>query len=318
MSMLKSKKMNFRPILGGSFLGGSLSDYCIIGGLVVAFGAGAFYVFGLTFQDTVNGTMSPLSSGNIAVSAGNGGGTLDTHTNLNGFGSNPNDNSSGGPDGGGFPAGQTPNGSGDPSSNPGGFSGGGSGQGATGSSSAAGNNTNWFGDSNNNETAGSNGVTAGGGNSPSGGGSGGGGSFNNFGDPSLNNHNYPSNPNPANNSGGSSSGGSAGGGSTQGSTVASGDSGHTSNSNQLDPGLTSGNGDTDYFIAGYNDPNYNPSNLQYNKVSELSLDSSYLRQIYAQGYIPYTNPGYPGYPAYISPQELPKPASPTNKPPGFW
>ena len=317
MSMLKSKKMNFSPILGGSFLGGSLSDYCIIGGLVVAFGAGAFYVFGLTFQDTVNGTLSPLGNNGVELSAGNGGVTADSVT-VPGDPIDPGSDPNGNPDIGGHIGNNTGvTGNTDPS-NGGGLTGGGSGQGATGSSSAIGTNANWFGDSNNNETAGSNGVTAGGANSPSGGGTGGGGSFNNFGDPSLNNHNYPSNANPANNSGGSSSGGSAGGGSTQGSTVASGDSGHTSNSNPLDPVLTSGNGDTDYFIAGYNDPNYNPNNLQYNKVSELSLDSSYLRQIYAQGYIPYANPGYPGYPGYISPQELPKAATPTNKPPGYW
>ncbi|MBY0449585.1 MAG: hypothetical protein K2X01_03035 [Cyanobacteria bacterium] len=294
-------------------LGGSLSDYCIIGGLVVAFGAGAFYVFGLTFQDTVNGTMSPLSSNNIAVSAGNGGSVNNTFVDLDDPSNNGSD-TNGSPGTGGHTGLNTgAQGNSDSTSNGGGLTGGGSGQGATGSSSVTGPN-NWFGESNNNETAGSNGVSVGSGTNSGGPG---GSYFNN----SMDFGSVPTDVagprSPQTNSGGSSNGGSAGGGSSQGSTISSNDNavGTADGNTTYNP---YGNVDTDLVTGGgYYSPNYNPNTMQFSKVSIQNLESPYLRALYAQGYYGSPSSGYPGYPGYSPQATTPKEASPYSRP-SFW
>ena len=137
------------------YFGNSISDYAIIGGLVVSFGAGAFYVFGLSFQEAVSNTVSPMASshpievtapvgivlgdpgvngGNGTSSGGNSGGS--NSTGALGTGGSSGDvggtNGTGGYDGGGISGGGT--------------AGGGSGQGFAGTVLRGGSDSSdsWF------------------------------------------------------------------------------------------------------------------------------------------------------------------------------
>ncbi len=135
--------------------GNSISDYAIIGGLVVSFGAGAFYVFGLSFQEAVSNTVSPMASshpievtapvgivlgdpgvngGNGTSSGGNSGGSNSTGALATGGSSGDvgGSNGTGGYDGGGISGGGT--------------AGGGSGQGLAGTVLRGGSNSgdSWF------------------------------------------------------------------------------------------------------------------------------------------------------------------------------
>ncbi|MBY0449586.1 MAG: hypothetical protein K2X01_03040 [Cyanobacteria bacterium] len=146
-------------VLKTSYFGHSISDYAIIGGLVVSFGAGAFYVFGLSFQDTVSASMSPLSSS--TETAGHNGRLYVPPDNTNGV-LGGNDTMAGGGSGGSAFYGPNPPGYNTSASDPsgsngtggyngggvygGGTAGGGSGQGLAGTVMRGGNTSgdSWF------------------------------------------------------------------------------------------------------------------------------------------------------------------------------